>query len=153
MGRSTYAIRSGFEYQDLYCANIILQQMLTLAFDVHFDIESDGFNSVDDLVLRTPDNNYSAHQVKFHVDQDYVESFESLTAQKTPKSGSMLQKLYRGWSDLRKSGTTELTITFVSSNPPERGRFKLGPVIDTRSGRLDEAASPRDGGSGLGWWC
>jgi hypothetical protein len=137
MARATYAIRQGFEYQDLYCAYQLLQHMLSNELDVRFDIESDQALYVDDLVIRPAAGPVEGHQVKFHVNQDHVESFESLTDRKTGKSTSLLQKLLKGWKTLTQAGSAQATIAFISSNPAERGRHKLGPVIDTRTGRFN----------------
>lgn len=138
MARSTYAIRNGFEYQDLYCAYQLLQHMLHNELDVRFDIESDEAIHVDDLIIRPSTDGIEGHQVKFHVDQNHVESFESLTERKTPKSTSLIQKLYKGWKSLTEAGSSRSSLRFVSSNPAERGRYKLGPVIDTKTGHFSE---------------
>src|SRR5713101_4555652 len=136
MARATYAIRHGFEYQDLYCAYQLLQHMLNNELDVRFDIESDQAIHLDDLIIRPTTEAIEGHQVKFHVDQNHVESFESLTERKTSKSNSLLQKLYRGWKGIAQSDPSKSSVIFVSSNPAERGRYKLGPVIDNKTGRF-----------------
>ena len=138
MARSTYAIRQGFEYQDLYCATQLLQYMLESSLDARFDIESDEATHVDDLVLKLDNDTVEGHQVKFHVNQDHVESFETLTARKTKKSKSLIEKLYSGWERLAASGCSHVTLTFISSNPAEKGRFKLGPAIATSTGKFND---------------
>jgi hypothetical protein len=138
MARATYAIRHGFEYQDLYCAYQLLQHMLNNDLDVRFDIESDQALHVDDLVVQPAIGAVEGHQVKFHVNQNHAESFESLTERKASKSTSLMQKLFKGWKSLTHAGSTQATLLFVSSNPAERGRYKLGPVIDTRTGRFND---------------
>jgi tetratricopeptide (TPR) repeat protein len=138
MARSTYAIRHGFEYQDLYCAYQLLQYTLTNQLDARFEIESDQVAHVDDLITRPTSDVIEGHQVKFHVDQDHAESFDSLTERKTSKSTSLLQKLYKAWKTISSTGCSEYRLIFVSSNPAERGRYKLGPALDTKSGHFNE---------------
>lgn len=133
MARSPYAIRKGFEYQDLYCGYIILSLIETESLDLEFEIESDEAYHVDDLVVFESVDSVVGHQVKFHVDQEHVESFESLTNRRTPKSKALLEKLYRGWKSLKDIGST-VRVEFVSSNPAEPGRYKLGPAIETATG-------------------
>src|SRR6202022_4589744 len=108
---------------DLYCAYQLFQYILNNQLDARFDIESDQVAHVDDLFTRPTPDAIEGHQVKFHVDQDHVESFESLTERKTSKSTSLLQKLYKAWKTIISSGCSECRLVFVSSNPAERGRY------------------------------
>ena len=90
MARSPYAIRKGFEYQDLVCCHVLLDYLETSSLDLEFAIESDEAEHVDDLVVFESDTHLVGRQIKFHVDQDHVESFESLLKQRTNKSTSLL---------------------------------------------------------------
>ena len=137
MARSPYAIRKGFEYQDLVCCHSLLSLLETESLDLEFEIESDEVEHVDDLVVFEDTSSVVGKQVKFHVDQDYAESFETLTKKSMLRS-SLLEKLYRGWKSLKDTGRTLVRIEFISSNPAERGRFKLGPAIETASGHFRE---------------
>lgn len=136
MARSPYAIRKGFEYQDLVCCLNLLDLLETESLDLEFEIESDEAEHVDDLVLFDGPSSVVAKQIKFHVDQDYAESFDTVTKRRTPRSSSLLEKLYQGWKSLKETGRQSVRIEFISSNPAERGRFKLGPVIETATGRF-----------------
>jgi Cap4 dsDNA endonuclease len=138
MARSTYPIRSGFEYQDLYCTTVILEQILEGGLDDRFENESLQDEFIDDLVIRRADGEAAGYQVKFHVDQNYVESFESLTKRRKAGSKSVLQKLYIEWRSLKDKQHASYSVTFVSSSPAERGRFKLNPAIDARTRRFNE---------------
>lgn len=107
-------------------------------FEVEFEIESNDVLFIDDLVLYTGAQSAHGTQVKFHVTQDFNDSFDTLTAKKTAKSHSLIEKLYKGWSGLKAAGITDAAITFISSNPPERGRYKLGPVISNEDGKFND---------------
>lgn len=138
MARAPYAIRKGFEYQDLFCCHSLLTKLELGQLDCEFEIESDEAEHVDDIVLYEDAASVVGKQVKFHVTQDHMESFESLTTKRTPKSTSLLGKLYKGWKSLHEGGRTNVRVEFISSNPAERGRYKLGPAIETATGRFHE---------------
>lgn len=138
MSLSPYAIRKGFEYQDLVCGQSLLKLIATNSFDLEFSLESEDVDHIDDLVVYYDHSTVLATQVKFHVTQDYAESFDTLTAKKTPKSSSLIQKIYKGWSSLVGSGYLKPSVKFISSNPAERGRYKLGPVMNSTSGHFND---------------
>lgn len=138
MAHSPYAIRKGFEYQDLVCACELLSELDTGSLDVEFQIESDTVHHIDDLVVYPDASSVVARQVKFHVDQDHVETFKSLIERRTKGSRSILEKLYRGWKQLKEAGRTSITVEFISSNPAERGRYNLAPAIETGTRRFKD---------------
>jgi hypothetical protein len=138
MSRSPYAIRKGFEYQDLVCGQTLLRLIDSHGVDVEFSIESEDVEHIDDLVVYYDHTTVIGTQVKFHVTQDHAESFETLTAKKTARSSSLIQKLHKGWSSLIDNGHANASVIFVSSNPAERRRYKLGPAISTSSGKLND---------------
>lgn len=138
MGKTTYSIRKGFEYQDLYCALVLLDALEERALDATFQIESDEVDHVDDLVICLPGRPPTGNQVKFHTTQDYVESIETLTHRETANSKSLIEKLFKGWRQLSNDGERPCRINFVSSNGVVRGRWKLGSAIETATGTLGD---------------
>jgi|GEM_PF-4330487 len=136
MGKTTYSIRKGFEYQDLYCALALLDVIEQGNLDAKFQIESEEVDHIDDLVIRIPGQIPSGNQVKFHTTQDHVETFDTLMKRKTPQSSSLIEKLYRGWRQLSGDGGRQCRIAFISSNGVARGRYSLGASIETASGKI-----------------
>src|SRR5271157_4834508 len=136
MGKTTYSIRKGFEYQDLYCALALLQTLAQGSLEARFQIESDEVDHIDDLVVRRPDEPTTGIQVKFHTTQDHCESFKTLTKRQTQLSKSLIEKLFKGWKQLSEDGDKECRVVLVSSNGVEGGRWTLGSAIESASGRL-----------------
>ena len=104
-GSFTLCNSKGFEYQDLVCCHSLLSLLETESLDLEFEIESDEVEHVDDLVVFEDTSSVVGKQVKFHVDQDHAESFDTLTKKRTPRSSSLLEKLYQGWKSLKDTGS------------------------------------------------
>jgi hypothetical protein len=90
MAKTAYSIRKGFEYQDLYCARILLELLENQSLDARFEIESDEVDHIDDMVVRVVGQVPEGNQVKFHTTQDHIDTFETLQTRKTPQSKSFL---------------------------------------------------------------
>ena len=144
MHKTTYSIRKGFYYQDLYCALRLVELVESQAFAARFQIESDQVHFLDDLVLKMIDGGHSGHQVKFHTSQSHVDSFESFVEKVGPRSRSLLQKLYSGWRELSRDGEDTVEVVFVSSNAADTSEGNLAAAIDSASRKFGAAFFERD---------
>ena len=132
--KTTYSIRKGFEYQDLYCAVQVFRRVEKRLLEFTFEIESDAIQFVDDLKIVEPDGSPEGHQVKHHTTLEAKESLESLTHTPRSQGRSLILKLYEGWRTLSSDGDRSCVLAFVSSSLPDRS---LGRLIDTETGRFN----------------
>lgn len=135
MRRQTYSIRKGFEFQDLYCACVLLSLIEEGEYSASFQIECEAVHFIDDLVVQNG-SVFRAFQIKFHTTHASLDSFQSLMATPRGSAKSLLQKLFSGWSDLSSDGDHPVNVEFVSSGNPDHGSASLGAAIDSATRRF-----------------
>lgn len=139
MAKRTYSIRKGFEFQDMFCAIQLMEAIKANTWGLRFQMESDEVHHLDDLVLDRPNSVSVGYQVKYHVTHGEFYSFDAFLTKRTPKSRSLLQKLYDGWADWNDRAANVCELEFITTSFAEPGKENLGAMIMSANGRFADA--------------
>lgn len=122
---------SGDRYQFLYTWYLALELLDDHSKYDKLTVEHPIQGAADDVVLESTTENYppKGHQLKFHVDQRGSYTSDSLIEIPRASSTSLLQRLYKSWTDFPLG--SEIWLVSNWSADPELGKFISGrtPVL------------------------